>query len=286
MRIAIIGLGLIGGSLARAFSHYTDHYVIGCDKDSNSCNAALAENAVHEISKEAPAADIYFLAMSPAITVEYLKDNVDKLQKNAIVTDVCGVKTFVTENCETICTNNGLRFVGGHPMAGREVSGFQNSVADLFVDRSYIITSGDNTDDNAVETLKKLVMQIGISNITLTTPENHDRMIAFTSQLPHILAGAYMKSPASREHNGYSAGSYHDVSRVSSVDENLWSELFMENRPYLAAELRCLIESLTQYLSAVERGDRSELFRLIKESRLLKENDRKQNGEEKPHKFG
>lgn len=286
MRIAIIGLGLIGGSLARAFSRYTDHYVIGCDKDSNSCNAALAENAVHEISNEAPVADIYFLAMSPAITVEYLKNNVDKLQKNAIVTDVCGVKTFITENCEKICIDNGLRFVGGHPMAGREVSGFQNSVADLFVDRSYIITSGGNTDANAVETLKKLVMQIGISDITLTTPENHDRMIAFTSQLPHILAGAYMKSPSSREHNGYSAGSYHDVSRVSSVDENLWSELFMENRPYLAAELHCLIESLTQYLSAVERGDRSELFRLIKESRLLKENDRKKNGEEKPHKFG
>lgn len=286
MRIAIIGLGLIGGSLARAFRHYTSHYVIGCDKNVDSCKAALAENAVHEVSQTTPSADIYFLAMSPAIVVEYLNSNVNRFQKNSIITDVCGVKAFVTKNCENICKDNGLRFVGGHPMAGREVSGFQNSVADLFVDRSYIITADSDTDEGAIETLKKLVMQIGISNITLTTPENHDRMIAFTSQLPHILAGAYMKSPASREHNGYSAGSYHDVSRVSSVDENLWSELFMENRSYLAAELRGFIGSLVQYLTAVERGDRDELFRLIKESRLLKENDRKQNGAERPHKFG
>ena len=155
-------------------------------------------------------------------------------------------------------------------MAGREVSGFENSVADLFKNRSYIITTTPTTDDDAVNTLKELVLKIGISDITVTTPQNHDRMIAFTSQLPHILAGAYMKSPTSREHNGYSAGSYHDVSRVASVDENLWSELFLSNKDYLTAELKCLIGSLCQYLTAVEKSDKDELFRLIKESRLLK----------------
>lgn len=286
MNIAIIGLGLIGGSLARAFRHYTDHTVIGCDKNPESCSAALEAGAVNEICDGVPKADIYFLAMSPTTTMDYLAEHAEFMAKGAIVTDVCGVKEAITEHCESICLNNSLRFVGGHPMAGREVSGFANSVYDLFVNRSYIITSTDKTDPQAVETIKELVLKVGVSNITMTTPQNHDRMIAFTSQLPHILAGAYMKSPTSREHNGYSAGSYHDVSRVSSVDENLWSELFMANRDYLRYELKCLIGSLCQYLTAVEKGDKDELFRLIKESRLLKENDLKLNGTEKPHKFG
>ena len=286
MKIAIIGLGLIGGSLARAFSQYTEHIVIGYDINPNSINQALAEGAISAEAKNVPLADIYFLALSPTATLNYIKENIGKMQKGAIVTDVCGVKQFITENCEKICTENGLRFVGGHPMAGREVSGFENSVADLFKNRSYIIAATPTTDDEAVNTLKELVLKIGISDITVTTPQNHDRMIAFTSQLPHILAGAYMESPTSREHNGYSAGSYHDVSRVASVDENLWSELFLENRDYLTAELKCLIGSLCQYLTAVEKSDKDELFRLIKESRLLKEKDRQINGEEKPHKFG
>lgn len=286
MRIAIIGLGLIGGSLARAFRHYTDHTVIGCDIDQAAMSAALAEGAIHEGCTGVPAAELYVLAMAPGTAVHYLETNASRFSPGAIVTDVCGVKRAVTERCETVCRANGLRFVGGHPMAGREVSGFENSVTDLFVNRSYIITATDATDPAAVELLRSLVLSIGISHVTVTTPENHDRMIAFTSQLPHVLAGAYMKSPTSREHNGYSAGSYHDVSRVSSVDENLWSELFLENRTYLATELKGLIASLEQYLVAVEAGDRDELYRLIRESRLLKENDRKQNGAEQPHKFG
>lgn len=286
MRIAIIGLGLIGGSLARAFRHYTDHIVIGCDIDPATVSAALDEGAIHEGCDEVPAADLYVLAMAPGTAVNYLERQAALFSPGAIVTDVCGVKSAVTRRFEAVCAANGLCFVGGHPMAGREVSGFQNSVADLFVNRSYIITATDTTDPTAVALLRELVLSIGISHVTVTTPENHDRMIAFTSQLPHVLAGAYMKSPTSREHNGYSAGSYHDVSRVSSVDEHLWSELFLENRTYLAAELKGLIANLEQYLTAVEAGDRDELFRLIRESRLLKENDRKQNGAEQPHKFG
>ncbi len=171
-------------------------------------------------------------------------------------------------------------------MAGREVSGFLNSDYDLFKNRSYIITRTDKTDINAVRVVEGLVMSLGIDTVTYTTPEHHDKMIAFTSQLPHILAGAYMKSPSSREHKGYSAGSYHDVSRVASVDENLWSELFVENKEYLAAELKGLIDSLQSYLSAVELGDKGKLFELVKESRLLKENDLHKNGVEKPHQFG
>lgn len=286
MKIAIIGLGLIGGSLARAFRHYTDHYIIGCEKNADSCKMAISEGAVNEISQDVPLADIYFLAMAPKVTMEYISENAKSFKKGAIVTDVCGVKKPVTDICEDICEQNGLNFVGGHPMAGREVSGFKNSVYDLFVNRSYIITATSKTDDNAISTLRELVLKIGISNITVTTPENHDRMIAYTSQLPHVLAGAYMKSPSSREHSGYSAGSYHDVSRVSSVDENLWSELFVANKENLAIELKGLITSLKKYLSAVEDGDKTALFELIKESRLLKERDLKLNGGEKPHKFG
>ncbi len=286
MKIAIIGLGLIGGSLARALRQNTSHHIIGCDVNADSLASALKTGAICEAVNDVPKADVYFLAMSPSSTVCYLERYAADFSKGAIVTDVCGIKQMVTKVCEAVCLSNGLRFVGGHPMAGREVSGFEHSVSDLFVNRSYIITTTDKTDADAVDTLKELVQALGISNITMTTPEHHDKMIAFTSQLPHILAGAYMKSPSSREHNGYSAGSYHDVSRVSSVDEHLWSELFVENKTFLADELKGLIHSLEKYLQAVETGDKEELFRLIRESRLLKENDRKQNGAEKPHKFG
>lgn len=286
MKIAIIGLGLIGGSLARAFSEYTNYYIIGCEKNKESSNLALKENAVNEICDGVPEADIYFLALSPELTIDYIKANAQYFKKGAIITDVCGVKKLVTDACEEVCLKNGLSFVGGHPMAGREVSGFKNSVHDLFVNRSYIITETPKTNESAVSTLKELVLKIGVSNITVTTPQNHDSMIAFTSQLPHVLAGAYMKSPMSRNHNGYSAGSYHDVSRVSSVDENLWSELFVANKENLATELKGLIKNLEKYLVAVEAGDKEVLFELVKESRLLKENDLQLNGGEKPHKFG
>ncbi len=286
MRIAIIGLGLIGGSLAKAISRYTEHYVLGVDNSEETLDAALLSGAVKETSKTLPKADIYFLATAPKTAIEILKNNAEDMPKGAIVTDVCGVKRTVTYSCEEICLKNSLRFVGGHPMAGREVSGFTNSDYDLFKNRSYIITTTENTDKSAVDILEKLVVSIGIDTVTYTTPEHHDRMIAFTSQLPHILAGAYMKSPASREHNGYSAGSYHDVSRVSSVDENLWSELFITNKEDLQAELEILIDNLNKYLVALKNIDKEELKRLVKESRILKENDLHKNGVEKPHQFG
>ncbi len=286
MKIAIVGLGLIGGSLARAFSHGGEHTVIGLDKNHKTLQAALEQKAIQAAAETLPPADIYFLAMAPSITVRFLKEHITLFQKGAIVTDVCGIKTTVVQECEPLCRQYGLRFVGGHPMAGREVSGFEHAVDDLFVGRSYILTKTSYTDAEALDTVRSLVRKIGITQITETTPEHHDRMIAFTSQVPHILAGAYMKSDTSLAHNGYSAGSYHDVSRVSSVDENLWSELFVANRVPLAEELRVLIGNLQQYLSAVEAGDRNKLFDLVRESRLRKEKDRAQNGEELPHKFG
>ncbi len=286
MNISITGLGLIGGSLAKAFKYYTENRVIGSDIDEKVLDMAVGVGAIDEKAKEVPDADVYFLAMSPVNTVMYLEKNAHAMKKGAIVTDVCGIKALITEKCNKVCMENGLRFVGGHPMAGREVSGFENSVHDLFVNRSYIFTKIRQTDIKAVETLENLVLKIGVNHITITDPKNHDRMIAFTSQLPHILAGAYMKSPTSKEHNGFSAGSYHDVSRVSSVDENLWSELFLDNKEYLEKELEILESNIRKYRVALQSNDREALLNLIKESRILKENDRKHNGKEAPHKFG
>ena len=171
-------------------------------------------------------------------------------------------------------------------MAGRERSGYDYSTEDLFFNRSYIFTETPNTDKEALNILSQMAIDIGCSDVTITSPEYHDKMIAYTSQIPHILAGAYMNSPTSATHKGYSAGSYHDVSRVASVDENLWTQLFMENKENLLYEIDILIRNLGDYKEAVARNDTARLSGIIKTGRILKERDIIVNGQEKPHKFG
>lgn len=171
-------------------------------------------------------------------------------------------------------------------MAGRERNGYDFSTEDLFFNRSYIFTETSATDKESLNTLSQMALDIGCSDVTITSPDYHDRMIAYTSQIPHILAGAYMNSPASATHKGYSAGSYHDVSRVASVDENLWSQLFLANKDNLLYEIDILIRNLQDYKEAVTREDASRLSGIIKTGRILKERDIIINGQEKPHKFG
>ena len=187
---------------------------------------------------------------------------------------------------EAVCKDKGIFFIGGHPMAGRERSGYDYSTEDLFFNRSYIFTETQNTDKEALNKLSTMALDIGCSDVTITSPEYHDKMIAYTSQIPHILAGAYMNSPTSATHKGYSAGSYHDVSRVASVDENLWSQLFLSNKDNLLYEIDILIRNLQDYKEAVARNDKSRLSGIIKTGRILKERDIIINGQEKPHKFG
>ncbi len=287
LRVCVVGLGLIGGSLAKALSKTNKYLVDGFDVNASVCQKALKCGCIKEIANFEMSGqyDLVFIALSPCLTVEFVKNNGEFL-KSAVVSDVCGVKTPVISALKDFCKENSIFFVGGHPMAGRELNGFDNSTPDLFINRYYIFTKDENTRNADLERLKSLALDIGCTDVTITTPEKHDQMIAFTSQLPHILAGTYMKSPSSEFHLGFSAGSYHDVSRVASIDENLWTQLFLSNKERLIGELDIFIKNINEYRDALNDNNAERLMELIKTGRILKERDLKQNGQEKPHNFG
>ena len=286
--IAVIGLGLMGGSVAKALTKHGGYRIIGYDCDKNITQKAMADRVICSVwdGKTCLEADITLLCISPDATENFLRNDVRLLKRNTILSDICGIKRGIVRLGEEICKPLGIHFVGGHPMAGRERSGYAQSVENLFINRSYILTKTENTDLTALEMLSLFAHDIGCSDITVTSPEEHDRMIAFTSQLPHVLAGAYIKSPQSDHHKGFSAGSYHDVSRVASVDENLWSQLFLRNKDNLISEIDTLIKNLEDYKMAIQNDDRPAVSEVVKQGRILKERDIIINGSEKPHRFG
>ena len=288
IRIAVIGLGIMGGSIAKALKKSNKYYIIGHNRTLDASTLALNEGVIDEVwDGTSPLdTDITVLAVNPDVVHKLFETLPPLLKKGSILTDICGTKAEVVCKGEQICEAFGLRFVGGHPMAGRERSGYDYSTEDLFFNRSYILTETPSTDKEAINILSQMALDMGCMNVTITSPQNHDKMIAYTSQIPHILAGAYMNSPTSATHKGYSAGSYHDVSRVASVDEKLWSQLFLENKSNLLYEIDILIRNLQSYQDAIRSSDKERLSDIIKTGRILKERDIIVNGEEKPHKFG
>lgn len=271
--IAIVGLGLIGGSMALALRRRTHHRLLGIDCNPAVCQAALRQGAVDETGGPAllAQADTVILALAPQHLLNFLPAHIAAIPAGAVVSDVCGVKRAIIERCEPLCTENNLYFVGGHPMAGKEHSGFGNADADLFVGANYILTLTENTDPVAKERMEELAIAMGCAHLTITSPQEHDRIIAFTSQLPHVLAGAYVTSPACPDYRGFSAGSYRDVSRVATVDEELWSRLFLLNGDALCREIDGLIARLQTYRDTIAADDRPALEQILRAGRLRKE---------------
>ncbi len=270
--IVIAGLGLMGGSAAMALQRATPVRIVGLDRDPAVVMQALKRHAIDEVctAQLLGEADLLILALPPRAAVEVLGEIAPQMKEGAIVTDLCGVKRFIVQECVPICEQYGLHFVGAHPMAGKEKSGFSQADAALFHGASFIITPQDNTPEHVIEAMHSLAKELGCTRLTVTTPEEHDRMIAFTSQLPHVLAGAYVQSPCSARHEGFSAGSYRDVSRVATVDETLWSELFAQNSDLLENELEQLIVRLEEFRVAIEEKDEAYMKRMLKEGRLCK----------------
>ncbi len=275
MHILIVGLGLIGGSIAKTLKKTSDWKITGFDISQETLQDAVRLGAVDSVWDGATSidADLTVLCMQPTVSYEFLSSHISLLKKSSVVTDVCGVKEWVVENCGRLCNENGLHFVGGHPMAGKERSGFKNSDENLFNRASYILTPVEDTDDNALNTAKMYVEALKCAKLTVTDPKTHDRLIAFTSQLPHIIAGAYVKSPSCLDRKGFSAGSFKDVSRVATVDERLWTELFLKNKDMLLPEIDGLIEHLTDYRNAIVSGDANALSETIRQGRIIKEYD-------------
>lgn len=272
MNIVVIGLGIIGGSFAKALKKYTNHNIIGINRTRSVLERAYEEKAIDEIGDEhsLEKADIIILALYPHTAVKYIEANGKFIKKNAIVTDSSGIKCEICPRMVELSKRFGFEFVGSHPMAGKETNGYESSEAELFDGASYIITQCEASDES-VKTISDLALRMRFGSVKMTTPEEHDRMIAFTSQLPHVLACAYVLSPCCPNHKGFSAGSYKDVSRVANINATLWSELFLENRVPLIKELDTLIDNIHAITDAIKANDKSKIEELLEAAHKTKE---------------
>ena len=272
MKIAVIGLGIIGGSFCKAIKKHTAHTVIGINRTRSVAEQAKKDGSIDIIGtvESLSDADVIFLCMYPQACVDFIKENGKFIKKGALVTDSSGIKSAICPQLYELSQKFGFVFVGSHPMAGKEKNGYEVSEAELYKGASFIITPC-SADEKYVKTLADLALSIGFGQIKITTPEEHDRMIAFTSQLPHVLACSYVLSPCCPNHNGFSAGSYRDVSRVANINSKLWSELFLENREPLITELDILIENITRIKDAIKDNDRERLADLLEQGHKIKQ---------------
>ena len=272
LKVGIVGLGLIGGSMARAYSA-AGHVVLAHDIRAASIDGALAENAIcgKLTAENAGECDIIFLAVYPAAAMAWLRVSAPHLNKDSVVIDLCGTKRGICGTCFGMAREYGFTFVGGHPMAGTQYSGFENSKNELFRGAPMVIVPPENCDETTLTRVRELLAPVGFGTITVSTAEKHDRIIAFTSQLAHVVSNAYVKSPNAQVHKGFSAGSYKDLTRVAWLNEQMWTELFMENSDYLTEEIDGIINALTAYRDAMAAGDAQKLKELLREGRLAKE---------------
>ncbi len=273
MKIGIIGLGLMGGSLAKAISFGTEHTVWGTNRSREAIQKALFVGAIQkELTKEdLKECDLVIVSLYPEATIDYIKENAKLFKKGAIVMDISGVKRYVCDALYDTAKENGFVFIGAHPMAGLHLSGFEHSTAKIFNNSSMILTPYEDTPWGQINTIKELFLKIGFTNIQMSTPDEHDKIIAFTSQLAHVVSNAYVKSPNALIHKGFSAGSYKDLTRVAYLNENMWSELFLENRDNLINEIDSIVNNLVQYKETLENNDHEKLAELLRDGKILKE---------------
>lgn len=273
MKIGIIGLGLIGGSMALSIRRNTNHTVLGYDIDAATMLRAKAIEAIHDelTSEELSRCDIVLVALYPEMCVQYIREHADDFKPGALVIDCAGVKRHVCNQLDPIASEKSWVFIGGHPMAGREFSGFAYARADLFKNASMILTPSADVEIQARDMAKHFFLDMGFKMVRFCTPEAHDQMIAYTSQLAHVVSGAYVKNPLAAQHKGFSAGSFLDMTRVARLNENMWTELFLENLDLLLPALDDIIGRLTSYREALSTNDPEIVRPVLREGRLCKE---------------
>ena len=272
MNVGILGLGLIGGSLARAYS-IEGHTVYAADQDEHVLSFAMLAGAVHGILDEEtiPCCDLILLAIYPSGSAAWLEKHSPLVSSRTLVMDCCGIKKEICSRCFPLAKEYGFTFVGGHPMAGSQFSGFKYSRADMFEGAPMVLVPPVFDNIELLDMVKQYLEPCHFGSFSVTTGENHDKMIAFTSQMPHILSNAFIKSPTARTHKGYSAGSYKDLTRVAWLNPHMWAELFLENQENVLFELDYYIESLKAYRDAVAAQDLNTLVQLLAEGKKRKE---------------
>ena len=272
MKVGVVGLGLIGGSAAKAYKA-AGHTVYGYDVDATVLGYAKLDGTMDK--ELAPVTikqcDLIILAATPGAVIGYLRDNAVNIPASALVVDFCGTKRVVCETGFELAAKHGFTFVGGHPMAGLQYSGYKHSRANMFSGASFIMVPPVHDDINLLDRVKSALLPLGFKRFIVTNAGFHDRMIAYTSQMCHVVSNAFIKSPSAQYHKGYNAGSFRDLTRVSRLNEGLWTELFLENKENLLAELDYLIGSLHSYRDAIAAGDADKLRTLLKEGCDAKE---------------
>lgn len=272
MKIGVVGLGLIGGSLAKSAKKNTNFKVYGYDLNKEVIKNAISENSIDgELTqKRLQSCDYVFIPLYPEAVIEYVENNASFFKEGAVVIDCAGVKRSVCDKCFEIAENNNFSFVGGHPMAGTQYSGFENSKDTMFYNAPFVLTPKENEDILTLANAREVIMKLGFGRVSVMTPQKHDKLIAFTSQLAHIVSNAYVKSPSALERKGISAGSYKDLTRVAYLNEDMWTELFIENKENLIFELDYIISELQKYSDAIKNDDADRLKRLLIEGKEMK----------------
>lgn len=272
MIITVVGLGLIGGSMCKAIKKHTNHTVYGIDTNKETVSMALSQNAIDAATDDIGLADITIVSLYPLTTIDFIKENAAKFKKGSIVIDTCGIKNSIVKAVTSILAENDVTFIGVHPMAGREFSGFEYSLDNLFDEASFIITPDESVSQTKINLIEDFAYSIHFKKVVISTPEEHDQIIAFTSQLAHVVSNAYIKSPTNQKQLGFSAGSFQDLTRVAKLNETMWTPLFMLNKEPLCFEINYIIDRLTEYRDAMQNDDYDRLKELLRDGRILKEN--------------
>ncbi len=273
MVISVIGLGLIGGSLARTIKLHTTHQVYGMDLNAATMDQAALLGAIDGTADDAVIAqsDLILVALYPRAIIDWITSHAHLFKPDCLVIDCGGVKQVICKAVAPLVKDASWHFIGGHPMAGREFSGFKYARDDLFDHASMILTPYADADPALLQQARNFFLDLGFRRVQFTTPETHDEMIAYTSQLAHIVSSAYVKCPLADKHRGFSAGSFADMTRVARLNEDMWTELFFDNRDALLPEVEGLTERLIAYRDALRNQDHEGMKALLKEGREIKE---------------
>lgn len=272
MNVGILGLGLIGGSLARTYSKH-GHTVYAAETNESILEFAQLAGVVHGKLDQStlPLCDLVLPAVYAGGSIAWLESNASYIRKGAMVIDCCGIKKQICECGFRLASEHGFTFIGGHPMAGSHFSGFKYSRSNLFQGAPMVLVPPRFDDPMLLEEVKEALKPCNFGSFSVTTADEHDKLIAFTSQMPHIISNAYIKSPTAKLHKGYSAGSYKDLTRVAWLNPKMWAELFLSNKENILEELEIYIGALTAYKQAIETDNEAELIRILDEGRRCKE---------------
>ena len=272
MRAGIVGLGLIGGSFAKAYTQ-ARWEVLGYDVDKHTMDFAFISGDITEelTAENIGSCDLVLVCVYPQAAIDYVRKMAPHIGPKPVVIDCCGTKRAVCSALFPVAAEYGFAYIGGHPMAGRQVSGFKYALEGMYDGQPMVLVPSDRDDILLLDKAKKLLDPAGFAGYSITTAEAHDRMIAFTSQMPHLISNGFIKSPSAGLHKGFSAGSYRDMTRVAWLNPKMWAELCMENREYLLEEMDTFMASMEEYRKALAEGDEAALEALLADGKAKKE---------------